>query len=155
MGTFCLIHQPSYSMPNRWVEDDGPFDTLDGWASAPSCVLASVQGMLTTSILPHSADVGEEGRRRSGSHQRGNAGHPRAQRHCRTARAGAMQMALAGRWEGVTSALCFASSRSRLRKARLRIPDFSDAEFAEIDTYARDDADINLWRLQPKRGLRK
>ncbi|HPG33906.1 MAG TPA: aldo/keto reductase, partial [Lentimicrobium sp.] len=29
LGTPCLIHQPSYSMINRWVEDDGLLDTLD------------------------------------------------------------------------------------------------------------------------------
>src|SRR5213082_4082195 len=30
LGTPCLIHQPSYSMLNRWVEDDGLLDTLEG-----------------------------------------------------------------------------------------------------------------------------
>ena len=30
LGTPCLIHQPSYSMLNRWVEEDGLLDTLDG-----------------------------------------------------------------------------------------------------------------------------
>ena len=30
LGTPCLIHQPSYSMINRWVEDDGLLDTLEG-----------------------------------------------------------------------------------------------------------------------------
>ena len=29
LGTPCLIHQPSYSMINRWIEDDGLLDTLD------------------------------------------------------------------------------------------------------------------------------
>ncbi|TGP83893.1 aldo/keto reductase, partial [Mesorhizobium sp. M8A.F.Ca.ET.218.01.1.1] len=28
LGTPCLIHQPSYSMLNRWVEEDGLLDTL-------------------------------------------------------------------------------------------------------------------------------
>lgn len=28
LGTPCLIHQPSYSMFNRWVEDDGLLETL-------------------------------------------------------------------------------------------------------------------------------
>jgi L-glyceraldehyde 3-phosphate reductase len=36
LGTPCLIHQPSYSMINRWIEDDGLLDTLDGSASARS-----------------------------------------------------------------------------------------------------------------------
>ena len=29
LGTPCLIHQPSYSMLNRWIEDDGLLDTLE------------------------------------------------------------------------------------------------------------------------------
>lgn len=29
LGTPCLIHQPSYNMLNRWVEDDGLLNTLD------------------------------------------------------------------------------------------------------------------------------
>ena len=36
LGTPCIIHQPSYSMLNRWIEDDGLLDTLDELASAPS-----------------------------------------------------------------------------------------------------------------------
>ena len=35
LGTPLLIHQPSYSMLNRWVED-GLLDTLESWASAAS-----------------------------------------------------------------------------------------------------------------------
>jgi L-glyceraldehyde 3-phosphate reductase len=50
LGTPCLIHQPSYSMFNRWVED-GLQDTLDeeGIGSIAFCPLA--QGLLTNRYL--------------------------------------------------------------------------------------------------------
>ncbi len=50
LGTPCLIHQPSYSMLNRWIED-GLQEVLDreGIGSIAFCPLA--QGMLTTKYL--------------------------------------------------------------------------------------------------------
>jgi len=50
LGTPCLIHQPSYSMLNRWVEDD-LLDTLnsEGIGSIAFCPLA--QGLLTGKYL--------------------------------------------------------------------------------------------------------
>ncbi|HUO69892.1 MAG TPA: aldo/keto reductase [Solirubrobacteraceae bacterium] len=37
MGTPLLIHQPSYSMLNRWIETDGLLDVLDRAGVAASC----------------------------------------------------------------------------------------------------------------------
>jgi L-glyceraldehyde 3-phosphate reductase len=50
LGTPCLIHQPSYSMFNRWVED-GLLDVLD--EEGVGCIVFSplAQGMLTTKYL--------------------------------------------------------------------------------------------------------
>ena len=50
LGTPCLIHQPSYSMVNRWIED-GLQDVLDeeGIGSIAFCPLA--QGLLTDKYL--------------------------------------------------------------------------------------------------------
>ena len=50
LGTPCLIHQPSYSMLNRWVED-GLLDVLD--EEGVGCIVFSplAQGMLTTKYL--------------------------------------------------------------------------------------------------------
>ena len=50
LGTPCLIHQPSYSMFNRWVED-GLLDVLD--KAGVGCIVFSplAQGMLTTKYL--------------------------------------------------------------------------------------------------------
>ena len=50
LGTPCLIHQPSYSMFNRWIED-GLLDVLD--KEAMGCIVFSplAQGMLTNRYL--------------------------------------------------------------------------------------------------------
>jgi L-glyceraldehyde 3-phosphate reductase len=50
LGTPCLIHQPSYSMFNRWVED-GLLDVLD--AQGMGCIVFSplAQGLLTNKYL--------------------------------------------------------------------------------------------------------
>ena len=50
LGTPCLIHQPKYSMLDRWIEDD-LLDTLDseGIGSIAFCPLA--QGLLTSKYL--------------------------------------------------------------------------------------------------------
>jgi L-glyceraldehyde 3-phosphate reductase len=50
LGTPCLIHQPSYSMINRWVEEDGLLDTLDDLGIGSIVFSPLAQGMLTTNI---------------------------------------------------------------------------------------------------------
>lgn len=51
LGTPCLIHQPSYSMFNRWVEDDGLLDMLTD--EGIGCIVFSslAQGLLTDKYL--------------------------------------------------------------------------------------------------------
>ena len=51
LGTPCLIHQPSYSMLNRWIEPDGLLDTLE--VHGIGCIVFSplAQGMLTDRYL--------------------------------------------------------------------------------------------------------
>ncbi len=51
LGTPCLIHQPSYSMFNRWVEADGLLDTLTD--EGIGCIVFSslAQGLLTDRYL--------------------------------------------------------------------------------------------------------
>ncbi len=51
LGTPCLIHQPSYSMINRWVEDDGLLDTLDELGIGSIAFSPLAQGMLTDKYL--------------------------------------------------------------------------------------------------------
>ena len=50
LGTPCLIHQPSYSMFNRWVED-GLLDVLDEQGIGCICFSPLSQGMLTGRYL--------------------------------------------------------------------------------------------------------
>jgi len=51
MGTPLLIHQPSYNMLNRWIEDDGLLDVLD--SEGAGCIVFSplAQGVLTGKYL--------------------------------------------------------------------------------------------------------
>ncbi|KPC63838.1 L-glyceraldehyde 3-phosphate reductase, partial [Streptomyces sp. NRRL WC-3753] len=51
MGVRPLIHQPSYSMINRWTEDDGLLDTLE--AAGMGCIsfVPLAQGLLTDKYL--------------------------------------------------------------------------------------------------------
>src|SRR6185369_11612779 len=51
LGTPLLIHQPSYSMLNRWIESDGLLDTLE--QAGAGCIAFSplAQGLLTDKYL--------------------------------------------------------------------------------------------------------
>ena len=51
LGTPCIIHQPSYSMLNRWVEDDGLVDTLEELGVGSIVFSPLAQGMLTDKYL--------------------------------------------------------------------------------------------------------
>ncbi len=50
-NTPLLIHQPSYSMFNRWVEEDGLLDTLQEIGSGCICFSPLAQGVLTDKYL--------------------------------------------------------------------------------------------------------
>ena len=50
-GTPLLIHQPSYSMFNRWVESDGLLDTLTEVGAGCICFSPLAQGLLTDKYL--------------------------------------------------------------------------------------------------------
>src|SRR5919205_4274787 len=51
LKTPCIIHQPSYSMINRWVEEDGLLDTLEGLGVGSIVFSPLAQGMLTSKYL--------------------------------------------------------------------------------------------------------
>jgi L-glyceraldehyde 3-phosphate reductase len=51
LGTPLLIHQPSYSMVNRWVEDDGLLDALDEVGAGSIAFSPLAQGLLTSRYL--------------------------------------------------------------------------------------------------------
>ncbi|WP_395383857.1 L-glyceraldehyde 3-phosphate reductase [Mesorhizobium sp. UC22_110] len=158
LGTPCVIHQPSYSMLNRWVEDDGLLDTLDGLGVGSIVFSPLAQGMLTDKYL---SGVPEGSRATQGKSLRQSfldeqtianiqALNGIARKRGQTL----AQMALAWVLRGgrVTSALIGASRPEQVEDCvgALRNLDFSNAELAEIDGYARE-ANINLWAASAER----
>ncbi|NVK39836.1 MAG: L-glyceraldehyde 3-phosphate reductase [Oceanospirillaceae bacterium] len=152
LGTPCLIHQPSYSMINRWIEDDGLLDTLDDLGMGSIVFSPLAQGMLTGKYL----DGVPEGSRASQGKTLESA-HLSAENleRIRTLDAIAQQrgqslaqMALAWTLRGgrVTSALLGASRPEQLidSVSALDKPDFTPEELAEIDRYAVEGG-VNLW----------
>jgi L-glyceraldehyde 3-phosphate reductase len=151
LGTPLLIHQPSYSMLNRWIED-GLLDVLgrEGIGSIVFSPLA--QGLLTDKYL---AGVREDSRVRSGNYfsdellTEENLARVRALNEI-AGRRGQTLAQLAIAWalrdERVTSALLGASSVRQLEQnvAALEHLDFDADELSEIDRYAREGG-INLW----------
>ena len=51
LGTPCIIHQPSYNMFNRWIEEDGLLDTLEDLGVGSIAFTPLAQGMLTNKYL--------------------------------------------------------------------------------------------------------
>lgn len=158
LGTPCLIHQPSYSMLNRWVEDDGLLDTLDGLGMGSIVFSPLAQGMLTTKYLK---GVPEDSRAAQGKSLSQRFLDERTLANIRALNGIAerrgqtlAQMAIAWvlRNGRVTSALIGASRPEQVTDCvgALKNLDFSDAELAEIDQYARE-ADINLWARSAER----
>ncbi len=151
LGTPLLIHQPSYSMLNRWVED-GLLDVLGD--EGIGCIAFSplAQGMLTDRYLD---GIPQDSRAAQGKSldpallSDESLAHVRALNEIAKSRGQSLaQMALAWllRDDRVTSVLIGASSVSQLDNnlAALDRLGFSDDELAEIDRHAVDSG-INLW----------
>ena len=159
LGTPCLIHQPSYSMINRWVEDDGLLDTLDDLGIGSIVFSPLAQGMLTNKYLGGIPDTSRAAQGKSLKPDFLNettiagirALNEIAKRRGQTL----AQMALAWVLRGgrVTTALIGASRPEQIDDcvAALRNLDFSADELAEIDKHAKD-ADINLWAASAERA---
>ena len=148
-----LIHQPSYNLLNRWVEED-LLGTLDDIGTGSIAFTPLAQGLLTSKYLngvPADARVNKPG---GGSLKQDhlsadNLEHVRkldgiAQRRGQSL----AQMALAWvlRNGRVTSALIGASRPEQVREnvGALKNLEFSADELAEIDRYATEGG-INLW----------
>jgi len=151
LGTPLLIHQPSYSMFNRWIEVD-LLDELDRIGAG--CIVFSplAQGLLTDRYLD---GIPEDSRAaRGGSFKRSmlteeNLERARALNEIARGRGQSLaQLALAWtlRDPRVTSTLIGASSTGQLEDnvAALERLDFSDDELAGIERHARE-GDLNLW----------
>lgn len=158
LGTPCLIHQPSYSMINRWVEDDGLIDTLEELGIGSIVFSPLAQGMLTDKYLDGIPDDSRAAQGKSLKRDFLNEktlGGIRALNGIAERRGQTLaQMALAWVLRGgrVTTALIGASRPEQIDDcvAALKNPDFTAEELAEIDRHARD-ADINLWAASAER----
>ncbi|MCC2598591.1 L-glyceraldehyde 3-phosphate reductase [Sphingobacterium sp. FBM7-1] len=152
LGTPCLIHQPSYSMLNRWIEDDGLLDTLDEHGIGSIVFSPLAQGMLTTKYLndiPEGSRAKEKKSFRpsfinADNLQKIKALNTIAERRGQTL----AQMAIAWvlRKGRVTSALIGASKPEQVIDCVGAIAnlDFSDVELEEINRYATDGG-LNIW----------
>jgi L-glyceraldehyde 3-phosphate reductase len=158
LGTPCVIHQPSYSMLNRWVEG-GLLDVLEN--EGIGCIVFSplAQGMLSDKYL---GGVPDDSRAVTGdSLDTGlltseNLERIRQLDLIATERGQSLaQMAISWvlRDERVTSALIGASRWAQIEEliGALDNTSFSEAELAEIDRFALEGG-INLWAGSSEAG---
>jgi L-glyceraldehyde 3-phosphate reductase len=159
LGTPCIIHQPSYSMINRWVEEDGLLDTLDKEGMGSIAFTPLAQGMLTNKYLK---GIPQDSRAAQGKSLDPNMLSEKTIEGLRALNAIAgkrgqtlAQMAIAWVLRGgrVTSALIGASKSQQIIDcvSALERPDFNKAELAEIDKYAQE-ANVNLWAASSERA---
>ena len=152
MGVPLLIHQPSYSLLNRWVERDGLKQTLAELGVGSIAFSPLAQGMLTGKYL---GGVPQGSRASQGKSLDPKALSEAALDKIRGLNAIAerrgqtlAQMAIAWvlRDEGITTALIGASRPEQVVDCAGAIANlaFSPEELAEIDVLATDEA-INLW----------
>jgi len=159
IGLTLTIHQPSYSMLNRWIElpdeEAGGRSLLDvlGEAGLGTIVFSPLaQGMLTSKYLdgvPTGSRAARGGSLRQEFLTEENLGHVRALAEVAAARGQSLaQMAISWtlRDPRVTSALLGASSVAQLDEnlAALQTLDFDSGELARIDEHAID-AGVNIW----------
>jgi L-glyceraldehyde 3-phosphate reductase len=152
LGTPLLIHQPSYSMLNRWIETDGLLDTLV--ETGTGCIAFSplAQGMLTDKYLhgvPAGSRASQDKSLSTDLLTDEALRHVRALNEIAGARGQSLaQLALAWalRDPRVTSVLIGASSVAQLDDSlgALDRLDFTDEELAAIDQHAVD-AGIDIW----------
>src|SRR6516165_7597228 len=151
LKTPCLIHQPSYSMLNRWIEKE-LLQTLD--QEGVGCIAFSplAQGLLTAKYLhgiPESSRVVRGEEFSEGMLSERNLINVRALNEIAQQRGQSLaQMAIAWvlRRPAVTSALIGASRWSQIEEClgSLGALQFSAAQLASIDRHALD-GDINIW----------
>ncbi|AEF41897.1 Oxidoreductase [Hoyosella subflava DQS3-9A1] len=156
LGTPLLIHQPSYSMLNRWVEQGDPslLETAHDEGLGVIAFSPLAQGLLTDRYL---GGVPAGSRAAAGKSlsesmlSEGNLAYVRALNEIATSRGQSLAQ-LAISWvlrkqdHSVTSALIGASSVEQLEDSLASVQnlDFSDEEIAAIEAHAVD-AGINLW----------
>lgn len=152
LGTPLLIHQPSYSMLNRWIEED-LLDTVEELGVGVIAFSPLAQGMLTDRYLDGIPEGSRAAQGKSLSPDLltdETLEHVRALREIATERGQTVaQLALAWalRDDRVTSALIGASSVEQLEDSLAAVGQlsFSDEELRAIDADAVE-AGINLWK---------
>jgi L-glyceraldehyde 3-phosphate reductase len=152
-GVPLLIHQPSYSMLNRWIEGE-LLDTLEDLGVGCIAFSPLAQGMLTNKYLggvPQDSRAAREGSLGGHLLSADNLARIQALNAIATARGQSLaQMALAWvlRDPRVTSALIGARTVAQLEDslAALNTLDFTAQELSEIDRHATEGA-IDLWKV--------
>lgn len=151
-GVPLFIHQPSYSMLNRWIEQEllGVLDTL-----GTGCIAFSplAQGLLTSKYLkgvPENSRGGQDGSLKKEFLNEENLTHVRALNEIAKKRNQTLaQMAIAWvlRDPRVTSALIGARNVDQLNDSLDAVKNlsFSPDELAEIDTHAQE-GNLDLWK---------
>jgi L-glyceraldehyde 3-phosphate reductase len=153
MGVPALIHQPSYSMINRWIEDDGLLDTLEAEGMGCIAFVPLAQGLLTGKYLE---GIPEGSRATQGKSLDPGLLTDEVVRRLRglneiARRRGQSLAQLALSWvlrdPRMTSALIGASSVAQLEEnvAALDAPEITAEELAEIDGFARSTEGVNIW----------
>ena len=152
LGTPCLIHQPSYNMLNRWMEDDDLINTLGNLGIGSIAFTPLAQGLLTHKYLRGVPAHSRANQAKSLDKEKItpelvenlNALNEIARDRGQTL----AQMALAWvlRGDRVTTALIGASSPQQVVDCAGAIDNlsFTDTELAEIDNLSGD-IGINLW----------
>jgi len=151
LGTPLLIHQPSYSMLNRWIED-GLLDVLGELGVGCIGFSPLAQGLLTDRYrdgVPEGSRIARDLSLDPGQLNDQTKAKVAALRGIAESRGqtlAAMALAWTLRDPRMTSTLVGASSVEQLEQnvAALEQLDFTDDELAEIDGYATE-SDINLW----------
>ncbi|QRP48798.1 L-glyceraldehyde 3-phosphate reductase [Amycolatopsis sp. FDAARGOS 1241] len=153
LGTPLLIHQPSYSMLNRWTEDDHLLDTLEEVGAGCIAFSPLAQGLLTDRYLngvPADSRAAQGKSLDPNSITEDRLAKVRALGEIAARRGQSLaQLALAWalRDPRMTSLVIGASSVKQLETnvAALDNLEFTAEELAEIDRYATESA-INLWK---------
>ena len=152
MGVPLLIHQPSYSMFNRWVEN-GLLATLEELGVGCIAFSPLAQGLLTDKYLkgiPADSRASAEGSFRKKFLSDENLKRVRELNEIAKGRGQSLaQMAIAWvlRDKRVTTALIGARSVEQLDNSldAVKKLEFTEAELKQIDSYAQDGV-LDLWR---------
>ncbi|HVZ14162.1 MAG TPA: L-glyceraldehyde 3-phosphate reductase [Bauldia sp.] len=154
LGTPAVIHQPSYSIVNRWTEEDRLLDALE--EEGMGCIAFSplAQGLLTDKYLK---GIPSESRAGRGADSWKESFLSEQNMKCVTAlnelakKRGQTLAQMAIAWvlrdPRMTSALIGASRVEQIEDAVAALDDlaFLDSELDEIDRQAAD-AGVNIWR---------